>query len=39
MLIRKESLLSYLKQDLFNQSTMHLSPIVELFFVADVCCF
>lgn len=39
MLIRKESLLSYLKQDLFNQSTMHLSPTVELFFVADVCWF
>lgn len=39
MLITKESLLSFLKQDSFNLSTMHLSPTVELFFMADVCWF
>lgn len=39
MLITKESLLSYLKQDSFNLSTMHLSPTAEMFYMADVCCF
>lgn len=36
-MITKESLLSYLKQDSFNLSTMHLSPTVELVFLWQMC--
>lgn len=39
MLITKEILLSYLQQDSFNLSIMHLSPTIELFYMAGVCCF
>lgn len=35
----KESLLSYLKEDSLILSTMHSSSTVQLFYMADVCCF